>query len=63
MTVRQRSETAAVERATALAERYGEAIVAISKAVNAERSEAWRIQRVRLILAELDGGARIPNGL
>lgn len=45
----------AVERATSMAERYGEAIVAIGEALGSDLiSDGARINRVRMIVAGLD---------
>jgi hypothetical protein len=49
------SEAELLERATTLAERYGMALVAISRALDeSQSSDARKVWRVRLVLAGLD---------
>ena len=42
-----------LERAIALVERYGQAIVKIGDVLNGEYSSASKIMRIRLVLAEM----------
>jgi signal transduction histidine kinase len=49
------SEAELLERATTLAERYGMALVAISRVLDeSQSSDARKVWRVRLVLAGLD---------
>jgi hypothetical protein len=57
MTPEDRVTLDAAEKAAALAERYGEAIVAISEALDAPISDGARVLRVRVIIAGLDSEA------